>query len=343
MPDGSILRTVVAAVSGNPPPQADWMELLTAANNALVTATMAERLRESGVLESLPDDVQEFLQAVFESAVERNRRMLEQLTEAVGHLNRVGVRPLLIKGAAILADLDLLVRSSELADVVAALEAIGYAPDQEAGRAVSATALSRPKDTGAIDLHDEYHTARLRFDFESLQRGATQVRLGEGEAWLPSPTMQLVVLVAHDQLRDRDYWRGYVDIRHLFDAASIVGSAEGVDWGLLESLFPAGVPRAALRTYCRTLHGLLGTPVPGALRRGWRSGLQYRRRLLQARWPGIVLPATALSALLDPPVPPLEVIRRIWNGARHDGSDDVMFRIRRRFKGLFDSTRMGKL
>jgi len=37
------------------------------------------------------------------------------------------------------------------------------------------------------------------------------------------------------------------------------------------------------------------------------------------------------------------VIRRIWNGGRNDGSQDVMFRIRRRFKGLFDSTRMGKL
>jgi len=212
-----MLRTLLAAVSGNPSPQADWMAILTAANNALVTATMAERLLENGVLASLPDDVQEFLQAVFESAIERNARMLGQLAEATAQLSRVGVRPLLIKGAAILgapgrqhqagrilADLDLLVPQSKLADAFAALQAIGYAQDQNAGRAVAATALSRSKDVGAIDLHDRFHAGPIDIDFDSLRRGATPVTLGKGEAWLPSPTMQLAVLVAHDQLRDRD-------------------------------------------------------------------------------------------------------------------------------------------
>ncbi len=356
MRDPSILRTLVAAVSGKPPAEADWMEIMAAANNSLVTATMAERLRQSGAFPSLPDDVQEFLQAVLDSAAERNTLMMTQLCEAAGQLNRAGVRPLLIKGAAILgapgnrrhagrilADIDLLVPPRELPDAFAALQAIGYVRDQEAGLAPSAAALSRSKDAGSIDLHDQFYSVPLQFDFDTLQRGAKLVELGDGSAWLPSPTMQLAVLVAHDQLRDRDYWRGHVDIRHLFDAATLIESPEGVDWPLLDSLFPAGVPKSALRTYCRTLHGLLDLPVPRELRRGWRADIQFRRRLLQARWPGITLPGTAVSALLDPPIPPLKLIRRIWHEALHSGRHDLIARIRSRIRTFFDSTRMGKL
>ncbi len=356
MPDRSRLDSVVATVSGNPPPGADWMELIAAANASLVTATMAARLREKGLIASLPADAQDFLRDVLERAEERSAMMMAQLAEAVEQLNRAGVTPLLIKGAAILgapgpqrsagrilADLDLVVAPRALPAALAALQAIGYARDEQAGHAPSATAVFRPEDAGSIDLHEQFHTLRLQFDFDRLRSGGTLVKLGQGEAWLPSPTMQLAVLVAHDQLRDRDYWRGHIDIRHLFDAANLIESGDGIDWDLLDSLFPAGASKSALRTYCRTIHVLLGAPVPAELRRGWRAGLQYRRRMLQARWPAVMLPATVLSVLLDPPIPPFELVAKIAHELRHSEPRDLLFRIRRRVRTFLTSARAGKL
>jgi len=89
-------------------------------------------LLRKGLDSCLPDPIREYFQAVFSLNLERNERLRASLVEAVGALNRIGVEPLLLKGAAVLhgepyagvtarmlGDLDILVPAASIPSLVA--------------------------------------------------------------------------------------------------------------------------------------------------------------------------------------------------------------------------------
>lgn len=318
MPDPIPLKTLAGCIAGKIVEGVDWDAVIAAANRTLTTGTMAERLLELTDGIKLPDDVRIFLTEIRNRAIERNRRLLAQLEEAVAQLSRFDVQPLLIKGAALLcqkeagpfqarllSDLDLMIPPSSFSAAVRALRDIGYAfREPEPHSSSLPVVLYRPQDAGTIDLHRRLKCDYPSPSFDLLLQGARSIPLGEVTAWLPSPTMQSLILILHDQLQERDYWRGLVDLRHLFDIDSLAKSPPGLDWRQLAALFPPGYPQSALRTQLLTLSKLLETAIPADLYRGWRPALQYRRRMLQSKWPALMRPATMLSLLLDPPIKP---------------------------------------
>lgn len=313
MPSRMQVAQLVACLDGHAPVNVDWTGVITAANRTLTAGTLAERQLRNGCAIALPEDVRGFLVAVHGRAVERNRRVRNQLIEAVICLNRAGITPMLIKGAAmltmpgvdahgrILSDLDLMVRASALERAGEALGTIGYALQDEASDPAVANVFARSRDAGTIDLHCRLQTPRPFFDFSRLAPCCAPVNVGAGEALLPSPTAQALILILHDQLQDRDYWRGLVDLRHVLDIAALARTSEGIDWDLLASWFPEGHPQAALRTQLVTIEALPGIGIPPRLIAGWWPRLQHRRRMVQANWPLLRIPFTLLTLALDPP------------------------------------------
>lgn len=313
MPSRVPVAQLMACLDGQPPANVDWAEVIAAANRTLTTGTLAQRQLRSDSPMALPEDVRGFLAAVDARTIERNRRMCDQLAEAVTCLNRANITPMLIKGAAmlavpcmnargrILADLDLMVSVSALADAGEALGAIGYARQRESSDPAVAEVFARSRDTGTIDLHTRLQTPRPCFDFARLAQWCAPVGVGPGEAWLPSPTAQALILILHDQLQDRDYWRGLVDMRHVLDIAALARTSEGIDWDLLASWFPEGQPQAALRTQLVTIEALLGIGVPPRLIADRWPRLQHRRRMIQTNWPLSGAVFTLLTLALDPP------------------------------------------
>src|SRR5688572_4161193 len=99
------LEALRDALRGAPPADADWLEVLRLANDALVTPQVHAAALRSGALERLPAEVQTFTAEVFSRNRERNRRLFGQLVEAVGALNGAGIEPALLKGAAVWASL----------------------------------------------------------------------------------------------------------------------------------------------------------------------------------------------------------------------------------------------
>jgi hypothetical protein len=122
--------------------------------------------------------------------------------------------------------------------------------------------LCRAQDVGMIDLHCRTKTRYPGFDYDDLAGDCSEVRLGMASAWLPSPTSQALILVLHDQLQDRDYWRGLMDLRHLLDIVELARAPAGIDWERLAAYFPRGYPRNALDVQLATLELLFGAPVP---------------------------------------------------------------------------------
>lgn len=306
-------------------PVADWEGVIALANKTLVTPTLAERIAAAPGSFAVPGDVRTFLAAIHARNRERNRRLFAQLSQAVGCLNSVGVEPILIKGAAmltdagedafggrILSDLDLLVPPLKVGDCVEALAGIGYAIDTLPTNKRLPMVLSRSRDVGMIDLHNRLRIESIGGDYAGLSRYCRPQPLGASRALLPSPTFRAMILVLHDQLQDRDYWRGLIDLRHLVDLVRISRLPGGIDWTLLASLFAPGNPRTALRTQLLTARNLLGLAVPPELVAGLRPRLQYRRRLLQSARPGLMRVLTTLTLLTDyprfPHEPPLDDI-----------------------------------
>lgn len=301
------LGALLACLRGAPPPEADWPAILVAANRALVTGILADRLGEAA-----PAEVRTFLAAVRARVAERNARLDVQLDEAVAALGRAGIRPILLKGAAVLrtagpgyggrllSDLDLMVPGEALGEATTRLRALGYGEHAPPSHPLAARALSRAQDVGMIDLHAQTKVRHPGFAYADLAPDCTDIHVGDGRALLPAPTAQALVLILHDQLQERDYWRGLLDLRHLLDLAALAEA--GLDWAWLAARFPPGYPRRALATQLATLAGLFGTRVPPGFRSGRRVGLQLVRRQLQLRRPWLRVPLTLLSLASDPPL-----------------------------------------
>jgi hypothetical protein len=130
---------------------------------------------------------------------------------------------------------------------------------------------------------------------------------------MPSPTCQALMLIAHDQLHDADYWRGLVDIRHLLDLREI--AQEGVDWPRLADLFPAGSCRRALEVGLLTGSSFAGAEIPAAHSGGRWARLQIGRRRFQARFPALQPLLTLLTIAADPPpVSRSQAKKTSWRG-----------------------------
>lgn len=341
------IETLLACLIGDPPPGADWESVIAGANRALATGTMAERLQQRGAWDGLPADVRGFLSAILSRARQRNARLDAQLAEALAALNRVDVVPILIKGAAIrftpgagagagrmLSDLDLMLPAEALPRAIRCLRAIGYRfyVEDPAGHLLAV--LFRDEDVGMVDLHSRMKAPRPLVDAGAIARDSTPIAIGDARALLPSPTSQALMLVIHDQLQDRDYWRGLIDLRHLIDLDGLACSPAGIDWAALAAWCPSGYPARALQTALATAHGLLGTPVPPHLVSGWRPRLQFARRRLQARRASLRFPLTLLSLALDPPPLGIWARERIQYGGgarprRRDFAALIAFGLRR--------------
>jgi hypothetical protein len=312
MRNSSALRQLAALLRREPPETVDWFGVLALANHALLTPALAVALQNNS---ALPVDVQVFLSEVLKRNIERNRRLKAQLVDALRSLNVVGIQPVLLKGAILLAsterddggrilgDLDILLRPEEVARGVAALEDGGFRVSRLFRQADShvAAELGRPEDVGIVDLHRRPPGPLACLNHVVIEDHCHTIIITGARASVPSSTLQILLLVAHDQFHDQDYWRGRLDLRHLLDFASLTSGSHDVDWDLLVDWIPGGLMRTALDTHLIAAEALMGARAPRWSHRGLWSRWQYYRRLLQMDHPRLGFTMLALSTLVEWP------------------------------------------
>lgn len=89
---GHSLRLVAAALDGALPPDGDWFRVLEIANRGWLGPALylaPSRGREN----AMPSSVRDYLAFLHERNCERNRRLRDQLCEAVTVLNKKGTEP----------------------------------------------------------------------------------------------------------------------------------------------------------------------------------------------------------------------------------------------------------
>jgi hypothetical protein len=118
----------------------DWLDIVAIANDYLVGPDLYRSLIRSGRAHLVDPEALEYLGQLDAANGERNRSLCREAAEVVAALEAKGVRPMLLKGVALLAktrdpgdvarmvgDIDLLVDPEEVETAVEALESLGYA------------------------------------------------------------------------------------------------------------------------------------------------------------------------------------------------------------------------
>lgn len=317
---------LVAGLQGRFSEGADWDAVVALANRALLTPTLFAALSSAGHAGRLPADTGDYLAFIHGRGGERNRRLRVQLIEVVRALNLRGIDPILLKGSVplflaedgsagvrITSDLDLAVDAGDVAAAEAVLAGLRYRP------VAGGRGLARPEDAGVVELR----RSRLPAGLEALERvGHDGLR-----ARVPSPEARALHLFVHDLLKEGDYWRGRIDLRHMHDLAIL--SRNGVDWAAVRRAVADRRARNALETQLLALERLFAVAIPEE--QGVRSAvvrLQHWRRMFCARHPVVAAPLRLGSAFAWG-------LRRLWLAEQRfrDGPRTIVRRIART---LFD-------
>lgn len=287
------LDALIAALRGRLVDPPEWQGLIALANQTLLTPTLFTSLERAGFMERMPGDVRDYLQFIRGCNRERNVRLRSQLNEAVAALNGFGIAPVLLKGAVplfrspvaldrITSDIDLAVAARDEALAQACLEELGYVPLYD-GRG-----LARDQDVGVLELRpyraDGFARPKL-------------VRQGEYLVKIPPPQSRALHWIVHDLLKEGDYWRGRIDLRHIYDLAQLAES-EPVDWAGLRASLPDKSARNAVDTQLLALYRFFGTSIPRECVERATIRFQHWRRVFASCHPILGAPLRLAGNLL---------------------------------------------
>lgn len=294
---------------------ADWMSLLEAANQALVTPSLHDALKRSGAAGAIPPDAAAFMAMIELRNDERNQRLREMALAAVAGLNAAGVVPIYLKGMAVwaagdpagrrcprmMSDVDLLIAPDEADRAIEALVAAGFKLAERSPPGLHVVAeFWRDGDVGVLDLHGRPpgpEPLTARFDREAH----TAPSPWPGSARAPTPAHQIYLTGLHDALHVGGFWRGGFDVRHLCDIAELAGSPAGIDWDALDAILPTRLVRHAVHSQLVAAHRIAGAPIPPRLARAVRPNLHYRRHVAQYLHPKAMRVLGLLGLALEGP------------------------------------------
>jgi hypothetical protein len=294
---------LAAGLHGRPPHQAQWPQVVALASRAWLGPALYAALRRASRLDEIPGPIRDYLALLHNCNRERNQRLRIQLLEAVRALNDRRIQPILLKGAIhlfcaddeslgarIMSDLDIGVEPWEMAESRTTLQTLGYCD------APGIRGMGRPEDVGLIELRDRPSSRSMCYLSGRLRNSSSLVERDGAVARLPSATSRVLHLIVHDMIKEGDYWRCRLDLRHLHDLAQIAEA--DVDWDRICAAMAGGPARRALELQTYALHDLFNVPVPAGLRGRWTTKLRHVCRILAATVGPIGAPARLAGNLI---------------------------------------------
>ena len=294
------LRSVVTSA------HLDWTDILTTANEQLVSPTLWAALRGRSLTSDLPADVGDYLREINRLNRVRNERLRVQTLDAANALNAIGVVPILLKGTAslfldtyedpgsrIMVDLDILVPRKDAEDCWNQLCKQGYSPigcGRDFSRHHHLEPLQRPGDYGTIEIHhdaleenadDGSLTRRIRTHCRPVKNAGVAM-------CVPDRTSQVLHNILHAAVAHGGYERGVGSLRSLHELALTASqNREPIDWKEIRSWFERSGKTRVLDSWLYVAHRLFGCQLPTNTRPTPSAIGYYARYRMQARWPWI--------------------------------------------------------
>ncbi|MCR4267846.1 nucleotidyltransferase family protein [Nitratireductor sp. ZSWI3] len=279
-------------LAGKHPGEADLVCITNLANQFLVTPRL--HTAQAGFRPRSADErrVVAYWEGVYRANEARNRLLERQLADMLGTLNAAGIVPLLLTGAAALAeapstvsrmvpDLDIMLAPDEIGRGQRALTVAGYVPWEEASRRHTAAKLVKRPHIGLVHIHRHPPDLARVMSAEDMMRDAREIAFASHRARLPSSTDRLCYLIGHDMLEEHGLYCGEINLRHLLDAVEFMQS-RSVDHDLVHRRFSAGMRRLACTLYEENLRRLFGmTGLPDTSPR-WICRALFHRQMLRS-------------------------------------------------------------
>jgi hypothetical protein len=280
-----------------------WLPVLQVANEHLLGPTLYTALESSNRLAALPADVRDYLALLAAMNGERNAALREQAVEAIGALNAVGIRPMLLKGALalfadvypdsrarMLNDIDIMVPEAEALRAVDALAALGYelGTGYEPGQHAVGEFM-RDGDPGAIDLHVALIDARYLLPADGVWSRAQALTRDGVEFAVPAATDMVLHNLLHTQIHHgANFYRGVVELRQLYEFATLAHRhAATIDWDALAQHLARHRLEALLDSYALLAGRFFGLSWPRPHRPSSTVRLHAARCYLELCWPSL--------------------------------------------------------
>ncbi|WP_068116222.1 nucleotidyltransferase family protein [Tropicimonas marinistellae] len=302
LPRTSPFGQVAACIRGDVNDETDWMQCIATANEHLITPRLYLSLCRDSVAGSVEPEALAYLEEIFHLNGERNSRFAAQLEELTVAMNRAGIVPLAIKGAAVLAeaeavenvarmlaDLDIVIDRGEVEVADRVLRGLGYDVFADSADCHSTGSYYRVQDVGAVDLHFRLGDRMAEvISPRELEERTREVPFGAARIRVPDLTLQLVMNVAHDMLHDEGMSKGDINLRYLLELADLArAGANRFDQVWIARKCRHWKFELALELQSRLLLEMLGdVPVPSSRRSrlGW---LLHRRRIWKTHHPAL--------------------------------------------------------
>ena len=271
-------------------PGFSWQRLVDFACAHAVLPPLVFNLKRRRLLPPLPQSIDPKLteshvtlrlEAAYLEHLSRQGDLRDQLTKVLGALNRVGVVPMLLKGAVHLTlpqtewhearemrDLDILVRSGEAQAAARTLVSLGYEADGDPpplDRHLPEMHL--PGRAGAIEIHTEAlsFNARPALTTKEVWTYAERRSLDGFTFFSLRPEWHLLHGLLHHQLADRGHARRMLALKGLWEFANVAREVSPSGWEAIIAHAQERSILTALASWAVQADRLFGLRSPASL------------------------------------------------------------------------------
>ena len=285
--------------------QLDWQEVLLCADRNLVVPALFFSLNRSDLFKYIPKDLAGYLHAVWTLNRRRNRMLRRAMIAVCARLNKLGIRPVLLKGAAALTedeesglfdrvmyDLDLFIPAGRSGEAQEFLKTQGYVPfyDNETfwtHHHHHEVALQHAEFPVSIELHKYILPLKKLSDIPgSIQEDSRKIRLDGAEMLLPGPTFRVFYNFVDHSLHDDFFFQNRIDIKRLYEFVQLrlIRDME-IKYREVQSYCRKKGIHTVWLTYCLSARRLFCCPTPYSVSRfSYAAYKEYQTRL-SARFP----------------------------------------------------------
>lgn len=259
----------------------NWRKLLFCADQHRILPSLFFSLNHSGLLNHFPEELSEWLHAVWTLNRKRNRMLRQALIAVASELNKIGIKPVLLKGAAallreensgcfdrVMHDLDLFIPDERSREACGFLQQCGYLPLYKnkffRDNHHHEVPLQNTKFSVSIELHKHpFPLEKFNDSPVSLQKDGEVVHLEGAEMVLPNDTFRILHNFIDHSIHDRFFFQNRIDLRRLYESVRLkVEQYRKIDWPEIQKYCRKKRIHTAWFTYCLCGRKLFASRFP---------------------------------------------------------------------------------
>lgn len=225
-----------------------------------------------------PAEITDFLTGVQELNAERNSQLLREVESHAELLNRAGIEPVVLKGAAYLEtgvyadparrlvrDIDLLVDPAQSERAFELIQSTGYEPfvPNPSGLFLHHHPALTKVHAVPVEIHHRlgFGACNTLLSSAEMIGESRAVRLGAATVRVPSPEHLVCHLIAHSQMHHGSPSRIWPSLRDMHDL-TLLAKRFRLDWGTIRERFRRHGQSSILDLHLLQVEKILRMPLP---------------------------------------------------------------------------------